>query len=125
MFGDIGDGNGEHKLTLSEAHQKYINTYTEMGVKTIVVLVSGRPLVTTGQIDKSDAFVVAWLPGSEGDGIAEVLFGDFNFTGKLPHSWPRSEEDFKTKYGPNFWESSITPLFEYGYGLEYINKTLD
>lgn len=125
MFGDIGDSNESLKLTLSEAHQKYINTYTEMGVKTIVVLVSGRPLVTTDQIDKSDAFVAAWLPGSEGDGIAEVLFGNYNFIGKLPHSWPKSEEDFKTKYGPNFWDPSIKPLFEYGYGLKYADKSLD
>lgn len=119
MFGDIGDGKGTHKLTLSEAHQKYINTYTKMGVKTIVVLVSGRPLVVTNQIEKSDAFIVAWLPGSEGDGIAEVLFGDYNFKGKLPHSWPKSEEDFNGKYGPNFWDDSIISLFELGYGLTY------
>jgi len=119
VFGDIGDGTGTHKLTLNEAHQNYINTYAEMGVKTIVVLISGRPLVTTNQIDQSDAFIAAWLPGSEGNGIAEVLFGDYNFKGKLPHSWPKYEEDFKIKYGPNFWDSSITPLFEFGYGLRY------
>jgi beta-glucosidase len=119
MLGDIGDGNGAHKLTLSEAHQNYIQTYTEMGVKTVVVLVSGRPLVVTDEIDKSDAFVAAWLPGSEGGGIAEVLFGDYDFKGKLPHSWPRSVEDFKGKYGPNFWDPSISPLFKLGYGLNY------
>ncbi len=123
MLGDIGDGNGSHHLTLSKTHQNYINTYTEMGVKTIVVLISGRPLVTTKQINQSDAFVTAWLPGSESDGIAEVLFGDYNFKGKLPHSWPKSVEDFKGKYGPNFWDSSITPLFKYGYGMQYFNKT--
>ena len=120
-LGDIGDGNGAHKLTLSEKHQRYINTYTEAGVKTIVVLVSGRPLVVTDQIEQSDAFIVAWFPGSEGDGIAEVLFGDYNFKGKLPHSWPKSVEDFKGKYGPNFWDSSIAPLFKFGYGMKYLN----
>lgn len=90
-----------------------------MGVKTVVVLISGRPLVVTDEIEKSDAFVAAWLPGSEGDGVAEVLFGDYDFKGKLPHSWPKSEEDFETKYGPNFWDQSITPLYELGYGLNY------
>jgi beta-glucosidase len=119
MFGDIGDGNGNHKITLSEAHQGYIKTYAELGIKTVVVLVSGRPLVTTYQIEQSDAFVAAWLPGSEGDGIAEVLFGDYNFTGKLPHSWPKNVADFQGKYGPNFWDNSITPLFDFGYGLNY------
>ena len=119
MFGDIGHGSNTRTLTLTKEHQNYINTYRENGVKTIVVLISGRPLVVTNQIEKSDAFVAAWLPGSEGDGIAEVLFGDYNFKGKLPHSWPKSLEDFNGKYGPNFWDKSITPLFEYGYGLNY------
>lgn len=119
MFGDIGDGNGAHKLTLSEEHQKYITTYTDMGIKTVVILISGRPLVVTEQIKISDAFIAAWLPGSEGDGIAEVLFGDHDFKGKLPHSWPKSEEDFENKYGPNFWDQSIVPLYEFGYGLRY------
>jgi beta-glucosidase len=59
------------------------------------------------------------LPGSEGDGIAEVLFGEYNFKGKLPHSWPKSYENFEGKYGPNFWDESNIPLFKYGYGLQY------
>jgi beta-glucosidase len=73
----------------------------------------------TKEIDQSDAFIAAWLPGSEGDGIAEVLFGEFNFKGRLPHSWPKSFENFKGKYGPNFWDKSNVPLFELGYGLKY------
>ncbi len=119
FFGDIGHESNQLKLTLTEEHQKYINTYQEKGVKTVVVLVSGRPLVVTDQIDKSDAFVAAWLLGSEGDGVAEVLFGDYNFSGKLPHSWPTSIENFKDKYGPNFWDNSIKPLYPFGYGLKY------
>ena len=119
FFGDIGNGTGTYKLTLSDAHQNYINTYVNKGPKVIVVLVSGRPLVTTNQIDQSDTFIAAWLPGSEGDGIAEVLFGDYNFTGKLPHSWPKSVEHLKGKFGPNFWDKSITPLYPFGYGLSY------
>ena len=56
---------------------------------------------------------------SAGDGIAEVLFGDYNFKGKLPHSWPKSIEDYKGKYGPNFWDNTIEPLFKIGFGLTY------
>jgi len=122
MFGDINDSNKENKLTLSESHQKYISNYAQNGVKTIVVLISGRPLVTTRQIHVSDAFIAAWLPGSEGDGIAEVLFGDYNFMGKLPHSWPKSVEDFNEKYGVNFWDTSKKPLYNFGYGLTYKNN---
>lgn len=119
MFGDIGGENGNYELELTEMHQKYIKTYTDLGVPVIVVLVSGRPLVVTNQIEQSDAFIAAWLPGSEGDGVAEVLFGEYNFKGRLAHSWPKSVEDFKGKYGPNFWDDSITPLFEIGYGQKY------
>jgi beta-glucosidase len=117
----MGDINGEnpYELTLTQRHQNYINAYAGKGPKLIVILISGRPLVTTRQIEQSDAFIAAWLPGSEGDAIAEVLFGDFNFSGKLPHSWPLSVDDFNGLYGPNFWDGASEPLFEYGYGLTY------
>ncbi|MEL6484212.1 MAG: glycoside hydrolase family 3 N-terminal domain-containing protein, partial [Bacteroidota bacterium] len=118
-FGDIGGEMNLYQLHLTEAHQQYVNHYVEQGVKTVVVLISGRPLVTTEQIQKSDAFVAAWLPGSEGDAVAEVLFGEYNFKGKLPHSWPKSEEDYQGKYGPNLWDESITPLFPFWFGLTY------
>ncbi len=88
-------------------------------------MISGRPLVVSDQIEQSDAFIAGWLPGSEGDGVAEVLFGESNFKGKLPHSWPKSVEDFNGKYGPNFWDDSITPLFPFGYGLSYETKRLE
>ena len=117
FFGDIGDGSGTYQLTLSQKHQDYIDAYKKLGVKVVTVLVSGRPLVVTEQITKSDAFVAAWLLGSEGNGVADVLFGDFDFTGKLPHSWPKSVDDFTGKYGPNFWDTSIQPLYPLGYGL--------
>jgi beta-glucosidase len=119
FFGDIGGVMNKYQLTLTEAHQTLVDTYAAKGIKTAVVLISGRPLVITKQLEQVDAFVAAWLPGSEGDGIAEVLFGAYNFTGKLPHSWPKSEEDYQGKYGPNFWDRSIEPLFPIGFGLQY------
>lgn len=117
--GDIVDEGGRYNLMLSPEHQRYVQTYKRKGVTLIVILVSGRPLVVGPQIDQSDAFIAAWLPGSEGDGIAEVLFGDYNFKGRLPHSWPASVADFSGKYGPNFWEERVSPLFKIGYGLVY------
>ncbi len=119
FFGDVGHEVSDFELTLTESHQGYIDAYEKKGVNTVVILLSGRPLVSTKQIEQSDAFVAAWLPGSEGDGIAEVLFGDYNFKGKLPHSWPKSIGDYKGKYGPNFWDDSIEPLFPFGFGLQY------
>lgn len=119
FFGDVGGEMNLFQLTLTEEHQQYIKVYSEKGIKTVVILISGRPLVVTDQIEQCDAFVAAWLPGSEGDGIAEVLYGFFDFKGKLPHSWPKSLEDFQGKYGPNFWDSSSQPLFPIGFGLSY------
>lgn len=119
FFGDIGGVMNKYQLTLTEAHQTLIDTYSAKGIKTVVVLISGRPLVVTKQLEQVDAFVTAWLPGSEGVGIAEVLFGEYDFKGKLPHSWPKSEEDYQGKYGPNFWDGSIEPLFSIGFGLRY------
>ena len=122
FFGDINKNSPlKLTLTLSKEHQNYIKRYRARGVKVITVLISGRPLVVTNQLNQSSAFVAAWLPGSEGDGIAEVLFGDYNFKGKLPHSWPKFVKDFNGKYGPNFWDSSIEPLFPFGFGLQYEN----
>ncbi|MBN1286825.1 MAG: glycoside hydrolase family 3 C-terminal domain-containing protein [Anaerolineae bacterium] len=82
----------------------------------IVVLVSGRPLIVTDQIDRWDALVAAWLPGTEGQGVADVLFGNEPFTGKLPFAWPRSME--QVPLGA-LEAGEDEPLFPYGFGLEY------
>ncbi len=120
FMGDIGGVMNKYQHTLTEEHQRLIDTYHAKGIKTVVVLISGRPLVVTKQLEQVDAFVAAWFPGSEGDGIAEVLYGDYDFKGKLPHSWPKSVEDYEgRKYGPNFWDDSIQPLFPLGFGLTY------
>ena len=83
----------------------------EAGVPIVTVLVSGRPLVVNPELDVSSAFVCAWLPGSEGDGVAEVLFGQHPFQGKLSFSWPRDDAQ-----NPNRGDGS-NPLFPYGFGL--------
>jgi beta-glucosidase len=83
----------------------------EAGVPIVTVLVSGRPLVVNPELELSRAFVCAWLPGSEGDGVAEVLFGRHPFQGKLSFSWPRDDAQ-----NPNRGDGS-DPLFPYGFGL--------
>ncbi|MEQ8927160.1 MAG: glycoside hydrolase family 3 N-terminal domain-containing protein [Fulvivirga sp.] len=119
FYGDIGGEMDLFQLTLTEEHKKYIDNYKKKEIPVVVVLISGRPLIVTDEINESDAFVAAWLPGAEGGGIAEVLYGKHDFKGKLPHSWPKKISDFEGKYGPNYWDKSIQPLYPFGYGLNY------
>jgi len=85
------------------------------GKAVVAIVVSGRPVLITDQLASADAWIAAFLPGTEGDGIAEVLFGDHNFSGKLAHSWPQTEDQVSlNKDDPGF-----TPLFPYGHGLSY------
>lgn len=79
--------------------------------KLVVILISGRPLILTPQLPLMDALVAAWLPGSEGQGVADVLFGDVPFQGELPYTWPRDMSQLPL-------ENALgDPLFPYGYGL--------
>jgi len=82
--------------------------------KTIVVLLSGRPLIISDALPLADAWVAAWLPGSEGAGVADVLFGDYPFSGTLPVSWPRSAGQLPLA---NLLADPAGPLFPRGFGL--------
>jgi beta-glucosidase len=84
--------------------------------KVIVVLISGRPLVLGSSLAKCDAFVAAWLPGTEGAGVADVLFGDAAVTGKLPFDWPSSADQMPLE---RFASGEQKPLFPVGFGLRY------
>lgn len=91
------------------------------GVPTVAVFLSGRPLWINPEINASDAVVAAWLPGSEGTGVADVLIGDaaarprHDFTGRLSFSWPADGVGKPLNVG----DPDYTPLFAYGYGLDY------
>ena len=112
------EGIGDRKaseLVLTEEQRELIRDYSAAGVKVVTVLVSGRPLLVNEQIEQSAAFVAAWLPGSEGQGIAEVLFGEHDFSGRLGFSWPRDAGQIPISVGDNEYD----PLYGYGYGLTY------
>ncbi|MEV8609822.1 glycoside hydrolase family 3 N-terminal domain-containing protein [Amycolatopsis sp. NPDC051373] len=86
----------------------------DSGVPTVVVLVSGRPLDIAKQLPDWDGLIESWLPGSEGQGVADVLFGDYNPTAKLPVTWMRSADQQPINVG-----DGKPALFPYGYGLRY------
>jgi beta-glucosidase len=105
-------------LTLYKVDLTVINALRPIVDKLIVVILSGRPLVITDQYQTADAWVAAWLPGSEGAGVADVLFGDYPFVGKLPYTWPRSNDQLPININNS---ANLTgcagPLFPFGYGL--------
>lgn len=94
------------------------------GIPTVSVFLSGRPMWTNPEINASDAFVAAWLPGTEGGGIADVLVGDAagkprnDFTGTLSFSWPKTAKGEPLNVG----QPSYDPQFAYGYGLTYAHN---
>jgi beta-glucosidase len=96
-------------------------------IPVVAVFLAGRPRGITPELEASNAFVVAWLPGSEGNGIADVLFRkktgevDFDFTGKLAFSWPRGDADG----GSRGSEGDEAALFPLGFGLAYCNRNCD
>jgi beta-glucosidase len=100
-------------LELSEEDVAVVEKMQQAGMPLVVILISGRPLIIEKVIDKADAFVAAWLPGTEGRGVTDVLFGDFKFVGKLSFSWPRSMDQIPINTG----DRNYDPLFKYGHGL--------
>ena len=87
-----------------------INNLKNKGYKVMVLLISGRPMNIAEHIDDWDGFAAIWLPGSEGDGVSDILFGDFQSTGKLSYPWP-----IKAEHGANADDKDL--LFNFGYGL--------
>ncbi len=95
-----------------------LTQYRERGMPVVSVFLSGRPMWVNPEINASDAFVAAWLPGSEGGGVSDLLFQrdpSFDFTGKLAFSWPRTADQATLNVG----DAEYDPLFAYGYGMSY------
>jgi len=89
------------------------------GKNVIGILISGRPLVLGDNLDYFDAFIAAWLPGSEGgNGISDVIFGDYDFTGKLSFTWPKNLSQIGYTSTQAIYDESLV-LFPFGYGLSY------
>jgi len=121
-FGDVGGPvcgwctppQAEPKsLTLQPGDRAVVSKVCAAVAKCVVLLVSGRPQVITDQLGEIDALVASWLPGSEGAGVADVLFGRRPFTGRLPVTWPAAVDQVPINVG----DPDYRPLYPYGWGL--------
>ncbi|MFF3465490.1 glycoside hydrolase family 3 N-terminal domain-containing protein [Streptomyces sp. NPDC002619] len=113
--GDVGNGND---LALSAADQAAVDKVCA-AMKCAVLIVSGRPQLIGDRLGEIDALVASWLPGTEGDGVADVLYGKRAFTGQLPVTWPKSEAQLPINVG----DASYDPQFPYGWGLTTLART--
>ena len=109
FFGDRED------LALDKDDLAAIANVKKAGIPVVVVVVSGRPLILGDALGQADAVVAAWLPGTEGQGVADVLFGDYKPTGKLSFTWPRTMAQIPINVG----DAAYDPQFPYGFGLSY------
>ena len=113
----VGDiGNGRADLSLSSADRTAIDRVCGT-LKCAVLVVSGRPMLVGDQLSKMGALVASWLPGSEGSGVSDVLFGDQSFTGRLPMTWMRSMAQLPINVGDAVYD----PQFPFGWGLRTDN----
>jgi beta-glucosidase len=113
--GDVGNGND---LELTAADKAAVDKVCA-AMKCAVLVVSGRPQLIGDRLGAIDALVASWLPGTEGDGVADVLYGMRAFTGQLPVTWPKSADQLPINVG----DSSYDPQFPYGWGLTTLTKT--
>ena len=111
-------------ISLTNSELELLTEVKKQSKAVVVILLSGRPRVITDGLPLAEAWVAAWLPGTEGAGIADVLFGDFPFTGKTAFSWPRSNEQLPIN-GNNSADKTgcDAPLSSFGYGLTYGEAT--
>jgi len=124
-YAESGGDNGILDLVGGNAHPDNADAlatakYAQSLGKTVIgILISGRPLILEDNIDYFDGFIAAWLPGSEGgNGIRDVIFGDYDFTGTLSFTWPIDSSQFGyNSNNENYDETSV--MYPYGYGLRY------
>jgi len=110
------EGSGDRaKLELGVQDQALVDAAKRSGKPIVLVLISGRPLILGDVLEAATAVVAAWLPGTEGDGVADVLFGAYKPTGKLSHSWPANMSQIPINVG----DPRAAPLFPYGHGLSW------
>ncbi len=116
---DAGVPREPKTMDLKEGDRAVIETVCAQTAQCVVLVVSGRPLVLSEQLPDVDALVASFLPGTEGGGVADVLFGEAPFTGQLSHSWPRTVEQGELNVG----DATYEPLYPFGWGLSTTAST--
>ena len=110
------EGTGDRTdLTIPAAQVMVVKALKDAGLPTVVVLIAGRPMILEPIMQYADAIVMAWLPGSEGAGVTDILYRDVAPTGKLPMTWPRTMQQIPINQG----DATYDPLYPYGHGLTY------
>ncbi len=109
------EGKGDRtNLELNPSDVALVKKMKSYGNPVVVILISGRPLILDPILKYSDAIIAAWLPGTEGQGVADVIFGDYKPHGELSHSWMESMSQIPL----NYKDSVYHPLFPYGFGIK-------
>ena len=125
VFGEepYAEGHGDRETLIYQYGTKkdlaLLERLKSQGIPVVSVFISGRPMWVNAELNASDAFVAAWLPGSEGAVVADVLFGEQDFKGKLPFSWPAEPQQIV-----NIGDDDYEPLLSYGFGLTYADENV-
>ncbi|RRS07990.1 glycoside hydrolase family 3 protein [Pseudoalteromonas sp. J010] len=129
VFGEdpYAEGHGDRATLEYKASDKsdlaLLKRFKQLGIPTVAIFISGRPMWVNPELNASDAFVAAWLPGTEGIGISDVILADengqakYDFTGRLSYSWPKTPTQIV-----NFQDEHYDPLLPYGFGLSYADN---
>jgi beta-glucosidase len=114
------EGAGDRSdLNLDQDDILLVRQLKAAGQKVVLILLSGRPMILTPVLHAADVVIAAWLPGTEGAGISDVLFGDFQPSGLLGHSWPKSNDQIPINYG----DADYDPLYPYGFGITSLDDS--
>lgn len=114
------EGQGDRDdLNFTKEDIETVRRLKETGIPVVVVIISGRPMIINTIQHFSDAIIAAWLPGTEGDGVADILFGDYQPTGRLSNSWPADMASVPINAGDDDYD----PLFDLGHGILTLNNS--
>jgi hypothetical protein len=113
------EGYGDGKVNLDQIDIDAVRNLKSSGIPVVVILISGRPIILNPILHYCDALIAAWLPGTEGEGITDVLFGDYQPVGSLSQTWPRDASQIPI----NIDDAVYNPLFKYGDGITSLNDS--